>query len=158
MTATTGARPWCWAGGWGCGKTHLARVVLGASPPHLTHFIGEPDLLTNLRATYGGEGSEKLLMGNYRRAGLLMIDDVGTAHVTASSQGWLEDIYWRLFDRRAEKGLPTLLTTNLTLADLGQRLGGRAFSRLQGMMVSQDNFVDMFGVPDYRSRAWRGDK
>jgi DNA replication protein DnaC len=142
------------AGSYGSGKTHLARVVLGACEPHLVHMISEPDLVANIRATYDGDGSEKLIIAGYRRARLLILDDVGTAHVTEKSKPWLEDVYWRILDRRAEMRLPTLLTTNLSLYDLGRRLGGRAFSRLQGMMGGQDGYVDMFGVADYRMRGW----
>jgi DNA replication protein DnaC len=143
------------AGSYGSGKTHLARVVLGACEPHLVHMISEPDLVANIRATYDGDGSEKLIIAQYRRARLLILDDVGTAHVTEKSKPWLEDVYWRILDRRAEMGLPTMLTTNLSLYELGQRLGGRALSRLQGMMGGEDGYVDMFGVADYRMRGWQ---
>lgn len=143
------------AGSYGCGKTHLARVVMGACEPHLVLMIGEPDMLANVKATYGGDGSEGLVIANYRRAPLLIIDDVGTAHVKPDSRTWLEEIYWRIFDRRAELGLPTLITTNLSFYELGQWIGGRALSRLQGMMGDQENYVDMFGVGDYRVRGWK---
>jgi len=143
------------AGGYGSGKTHLARVILGACEPHMVLMLGEPDMLANVKATYGGDGSESLVIGNYRRAPLLIIDDVGTAHVKPDSRPWLEEIYWRILDRRAELGLPLMLTTNLSLYELGQWLGGRAMSRLQGMMGDKDRgFVDLFGVADYRLREW----
>lgn len=160
------------AGGYGCGKTHLARVVLGACVPdrvpvqHAVFFISEPDMKHNIQATYDGNGSEKFIVAQYRRAPLLILDDVGCAHVRQESLTWLQDIYWRIFDRRNDLGLPTLLTTNLSFAEFGQRIGGRAMSRLSQMMGGSGdgfvaggppNFVDMFGVPDYRMRAWRGD-
>jgi DNA replication protein DnaC len=142
------------AGGYGSGKTHLARVVLSTCMPHMVVMISEPDMLANIRATYDGDGTEKMIMGNYRRAPLLIIDDVGTAHVKDNSRGWLEDIYWRILDRRSEINTPLLMTTNLSLYELGQWIGGRALSRLQGMMGDNGNFVDLFGVDDYRTRGW----
>lgn len=142
------------AGAPGSGKTHLARVILGICPPHLTWMISEPNMLAAIKATYGGDGSEGLVIGNYKRAHLLILDDVGTAHVKEQSMTWLHDIYWRIFDRRSELKLPTLITTNLTLDELDKRLGSRAMSRLQGMMGSKENYVDMFDVEDYRRRGW----
>lgn len=142
------------AGGCGSGKTHLARVVLTLSNHQMVLMISEPDMLANIKATYGGDGngSEGMVIANYRRAQLLILDDVGTAHVKRDSQTWLEDIYWRIFDRRAELKLPTFLTTNLTLLELEKRLGDRAMSRLLGMLGKEENYIDMFGVEDYRRR------
>ena len=142
------------AGDCGSGKTHLARAVLHFCPTHMTLMIAEPDMLANIKATYSGNGSEGLVIGNYRRAQCLIIDDLGTAHVKRDSQTWLEDIYWRIFDRRSELKLPMLITTNLPWAELEKRLGKRATSRLQGMMTrDRDSYVDMFGVDDYRQRG-----
>jgi DNA replication protein DnaC len=144
------------AGGYGSGKTHLARVVLGASAPHVTHMVSEADLLANIKATYDGDGSEKIIIATYRRAPLLIIDDVGAGHVNPESMGWLQDIYWRIMDRRAELHLPLMMTTNLNFAELGKRLGGRALSRLQGMMPEgAEHVVSLFSVPDYRARGWK---
>lgn len=142
------------AGGFGCGKTHLAKVVVHVfgDPVHVC-MMSEPDLLAHIRASYSGDGSEKMLISTIRRTPLFVLDDVGAGHVRDESQGWLEDIYWRIFDRRAELKLPLLLATNLTLEGLGDRLGGRAFSRLSGMMPAPRNYVDMFGIDDYRIRG-----
>jgi DNA replication protein DnaC len=96
-----------------------------------------------------------MIMGQYRRAPLLILDDVGVGHVRQESLPWLHDIYWRLFDRRAELRLPALVTTNLSLDELPGRLGQRGFSRLLGMMGGPDNFIDLFSVPDYRARGWK---
>lgn len=143
------------AGPYGSGKTHLARVVLGASAPHLTFMISEPDLVANIRATYDGDGSENMIVAQYRRARLLVIDDVGTAHVRPESIPWLHDIYWRIFNGRAEMHLPMLITTNLPFRELGIRIGPRALSRLQGMMPNAAGcVVSLTGVPDYRARVF----
>lgn len=142
------------AGGYGCGKTHLARVVLYAFGD-LVHIrmLSEPDLLAYIRASYNGDGSEKMLIATIRRVQLLILDDVGAGHVRDESQGWLEDIYWRILDRRAEMKLPMLITTNLPLAELGDRIGGKAFSRLSGMMPGPGSYVGMFDVEDFRIRG-----
>ena len=150
------------AGGYGTGKTHLARVVVHCYGDIVgVRMVGEPDMIAHIRASYGGDGpDEGMLIAGLRRSMLLVLDDVGTAHVRAESQTWLEDIYWRIFDRRAEMRLPVLITTNLELKPLGQRLGGKAFSRLTGMMggkeAMMENYVDLFGVADYRLRGGNG--
>lgn len=141
------------AGNTGCGKTHLARVILNICPPHLVLMVSEPDMLAAIKATYSGDGNEGLVINNYKRAHLLIIDDVGTAHVKEQSRSWLHEIYWRIFDRRAERFLPTMLTTNLH--DLDSWLGKRALSRLLGMMGNKENYVDLFSVADYRRRDWK---
>ena len=142
------------AGDCGSGKTHLARVVLTLCSHHMVLMIAEPNMLSNIKATYAGDGSEGLIIANYKRAHPLIIDDVGTAYVKRDSRAWLEDIYWRIFDRRSELKLPMLITTNLPRNELEKRLGKRATSRLQGMMIRDgESYVDMFGVDDYRQRG-----
>ena len=102
-----------------------------------------------------GDGQEGLVINNYKRAHLLILDDVGTAHVKEQSQTWLHDIYWRIFDRRVELFLPPMITPTHLLEEFKKRLGQRAFSRLQGMMVNDENYIDMFDVEDYRQRNWK---
>jgi len=144
----------------GTGKTHLALVVLAAyGAPHQAWMISEADMVANLRSSYqgGGRSTEQMIIAQYRRAPLLILDDVGVAYVKSDSQGWIEDIYWRIFDRRAELRLGTLITTNLSFADLPGRLGSRAFSRLCGAMggtkeLIKENLVSLAGVEDYRRR------
>jgi len=139
------------AGPPGTGKTHLAYVVLAAyGAPHQSFMIGEPDLVANVRASYDGEGSERMIMAQYRRAPLLILDDLGTAYVKQPE--WIQDIYWRILDRRAELKLATLITTNLDMPALSDRLGGRAYSRLMGMLGNEANYVNLFGLDDYRLR------
>jgi hypothetical protein len=86
---------------------------------------------------------------------MLILDDVGTAHVRAESLEWLHGIYWRILDHRADTGRRTVITTNLTLAEVGVRIGPRAMSRLMGMMGSLDAGLVDLTVSDYRLRGWR---
>ena len=154
------------AGDVGCGKTHIAKAILkacGGQYAVLTAdnesvrnaaFYGEPNLLADIRASYsdGGRGVDRII-STCQWAEWLFIDDIGVAYVRQESAGWYEDLMWRIFDVRAENLLPALFTTNLTPPELKARLGRRAWSRLQEM-TNPDNFVNMFGVPDYRARQW----
>jgi len=144
------------AGNCGCGKTHLAsavfRYLLAGG-----RMMSEPDMVAHIQAGYSGQGeSEMQVLDRLSVAELLVIDDVGTAHVRGESRTWIETIYWRLLDGRARRNRRAMLTTNLDIERLGARLGTRAMSRLMGMMGSkEDGYVDLFEVPDYRTRGWR---
>jgi DNA replication protein DnaC len=147
------------AGTCGCGKTHLAHVAEG----HIMlikwgTLISECDIVARIQASYNDRDSETEddIINELRATKRLIIDDVGTAHVKQESQSWIEGIYWRLLDRRAEKNRQTMITTNLDLEQLCQRIGVRATSRLMGMMGNlQEGYVDLFGVKDYRLRNWK---
>ena len=144
------------AGNCGCGKTHLASAVfryLVASG----RMMSEPDMVAHIQAGYGGQGeSEAQILDKLSAAEMLVIDDVGTAHVRGESRTWIESIYWRVLEGRARRNRRAMLTTNLDIERLGARLGTRAMSRLMGMMGSkEDGYVDLFEVPDYRTRGWR---
>jgi DNA replication protein DnaC len=135
----------------GSGKTHMANVVVQHfQDPLYIRLISEPDLLSNIKETYGGNGSEARIIGNLRNMERLIIDDVGAARVKNDSLPWLHDIYWRLLDGRLERGRSLLITTNLSQNELAVRLGPRASSRLVGLLGDESNYVDMTSVPDYR--------
>lgn len=141
------------AGGPGAGKSHLARAAVARfGDPLEALLVAEPDLNADIRATYDGEGSERAVIARLRRSLRLVLDDVGTAPV--KSHQWWQSIFWRILDRRAERSMPLMLTTNLALPELAEWLGARAASRLGDMLDDESNFVDMFCVPDYRMRNW----
>jgi DNA replication protein DnaC len=154
------------AGGYGCGKTSIAKIVLRAvggpipiilwdtgQPESIRNavFYSEPDLLEDIRKSYSG-GGEAGLISHCQRTKLLIFDDVGAGYVKEESQRWYEDILWRILNERADKR--TLITTNLTPPELQTRIGGRAYSRLKEMLGSSDNYVSLFNVPDYRGKDW----
>lgn len=154
------------AGGYGCGKTSLARIVYQHSggpiiitdwnSPRMEQivnatFYSEPDLLEDIRRSYSGDGEAKII-SRCQKSNLLILDDIGAAYVKEESQRWYEDIIWRIFDNRNNK--KTLITTNLNPAELKARIGGRCWSRLQEMLINSSNYVGMFNVPDYRQKDW----
>ncbi len=159
------------AGDCGCGKTHLAKVVFDkfggpafvldwdATPVESVRnavFYTEPDLFADIRQSYGGGKpgqSEGEIVRMCQRTRLLILDDLGVAHIREESLPWAQDLYWRILDARADK--PTLITTNLKIDQIPGRIGKRAFSRLMGGLGSKAGYVDMFGIPDYRLRDWQ---
>jgi DNA replication protein DnaC len=154
------------AGGYGCGKTSLAKIVyrLGGGAATLIEwteqgpvqfypvtFYSEPDLLDDIRRSYGEAGETKIIK-RCQKSDILILDDLGAGYVKEESRRWYEGIMWRLFDGREFR--KTLVTTNLDPAELKLWLGGRCWSRLQEMLGGPDGFIGMFGVPDYRTRGW----
>lgn len=143
------------AGNPGCGKTHLASAAVAwFNDPLYARLVDEPNLNADIRATYSGDGSEKAIIGQLRRTPRLVLDDIGTASVREDSIEWWQSILWRILDRRAERRMPLIITTNMHLLELTEWMGSRAASRLSGMLDSEDNFIDLFGIPDYRMRNW----
>ena len=104
------------AGVVGAGKTHQAYGAIrslvqpgsacaGARPP--------PPTCTPTCAPAPGADSERELAAS---AGcpLLIIDDLGAAKASE----WVEEVTYRLINRRYNHMLPTLITTNLAIKDL----------------------------------------
>lgn len=136
------------AGNTGCAKTSLAELVLGwaMGRRYQAEMISEPDLLAEIRKRFSDSTSDGYIQWlNWQD--LLIIDDVGAGNV--SKIEWYHDILWRLLNGRERHGRKTVLTTNLLPAQLDERVGDRASSRLRDI-IEPGYFVSMFGIPDYR--------
>jgi len=119
-------------GGWlvltgssGCGKTHLAAAIanrrIADGQPAL--FIVVPDLLDHLRSTFSpnSEISYDDLFDQILNAPLLILDDLGTQ----SSTPWAQEKLFQIINHRFNAKLPTIFTTNLSPAELPERLRTR---------------------------------
>lgn len=107
----------------GRGKTYLASsiVVACAEVGRDAAFVTMPDLFSQLKATYDGDGREDDIIGRYGSCGLLVIDDLGKG----SSSAWELERTFQLVNRRYESELPTVVTTQYGRSELAQRLAGR---------------------------------
>jgi DNA replication protein DnaC len=109
----------------GAGKTHLAasianyRRARGDTPT----FIVVPDLLDYLRRGFASdEGrSASAAFDEMKLAPLLILDDLDTQTGIA----WVRDRLFQLLNYRHTARLPTVITTALSLDDLGERLASR---------------------------------
>lgn len=138
--------------GCGCGKTHLA-VSLAKAALNLGHtvkIVTEGDLFGAIKASYKPDAvlSQDGIIADLGEPWLLVYDDLGTEWVKPESLGWYQDVLFQLFDARYTASLPVIITTNLTPADLGERVGPRVTSRLQEMTA----FSRLNG-PDRREMA-----
>lgn len=119
------------AGVVGAGKTHQAygavrRLVQGGVGVRWRATTAA-DLYADLRPRPGVDSERELAAVS--RCPLLIIDDLGAAKASE----WVEEVTYRLINRRYNYELPTLITTNLAIKDLRAYLGDRIASRLAQM-------------------------
>lgn len=135
----------------GSGKTHLsisiARNVIEKKliPAKFTRVI---DLLFEIRGTYSRSekfrvDGEKELIAKYAGVPLLILDDLGAEKTT----DWARQVLYNIIDQRWINQKPIIVTSNLSLDELEERLGERITSRIAGMC----QLVEMRGE-DYRIR------
>lgn len=89
--------------------------------------VSAADLYARLRPRHGVDAEKEFEA--YVHAPLLGVDDVGAAKHSA----WVEEVNLRLVNRRYERSLPTLFTSNATVKGLREVLGDRVASRLREM-------------------------
>ena len=106
----------------GAGKTHVAAAIanhcLDRGVPAL--FVVVPDLLDHLRAAYSpsSEVGYDNLLEQVRNAPVLILDDLGTQNATA----WAQEKLFQILNHRYNSRLPTIVTTNLSVDRLDERL------------------------------------
>ncbi|MCT9009386.1 ATP-binding protein [Streptomyces rhizosphaerihabitans] len=119
------------AGPTGTGKTHQAygaiRALLTARVRLRWEAVTAADLYARLRPRSGHDTERDLQ--SLARSPLLLLDDLGAA----KNSEWTEELTYRLINHRYDHLLPTLITTNLPIAELRAALGDRVASRLAEM-------------------------
>ncbi|MFD9850128.1 ATP-binding protein [Streptomyces parvus] len=119
------------AGVVGAGKTHQAygavRALVESGVGVRWRASTAADLYADLRPRPGVDSERELAAVS--RCPLLIIDDLGAAKASE----WVEEITYRLINRRYNLMVPTLITTNLAIKDLRSYLGDRVASRLAEM-------------------------
>lgn len=132
------------SGPYGCGKTHLAAAVGNAriERGEQVLFITAPDLLDHLRSTFGphSEVAYDEMFERIRNAQLLILDDLGAENPSQ----WAQEKLFQLLNHRYSYHLPTVVTTNVDLDLLDQRIRSR---------LLDTTFVHLIGInaPDHRS-------
>jgi DNA replication protein DnaC len=120
------------AGPTGTGKTYQAygaiRVLLTAGVRLRWEATTAADLYAAQRPQQGHADPEQQLQ-RLVRTPLLLLDDLGAA----KQSPWTEELTYRLVNHRYNHLLPTLVTTNLPVADLREVIGDRTASRLAEM-------------------------
>lgn len=153
------ARDWarkCWKGDSrnlvligdsGEGKTEAACALLAAMAPHVRcRFATFGDILREVRATYGADGTEAGVMGKWEGCAVLCLDDLGKERPTQDAL----DKLFALIDHRYRRGRATIFTTQYkTPSDLGRRLMSQG-----GDAETAEAIVRrVFGMGDYRAEV-----
>jgi DNA replication protein DnaC len=157
---------------YGVGKTHLvcalaesiietdeaARIHDRDGIVSITRFRDTPvrvfqenTLLRRIRATYNTgatETEEQVLRLLGEKTSLLIIDDVGK--VKPRDPSFLQGIFFSIVDQRYTDEIPLVITTNLSLTELEEHIGGASADRLREM-CGKSGFIVMTGT-SYRRR------
>ena len=149
ICCTFADRPTGWillSGITGCGKTHLASAIaneLAASETPVL-MLTVPSLLDRLRATFAPDAPQTFseLYNLVESVDVLVLDDLGAQ----SSTAWAAEKLFQLLNERHVRGLPTVITTNLSLWEFEPRLQSR---------LGDVDLVDPVHInaPDYRARS-----
>lgn len=137
----------------GTGKTHLAVAILrrmlenkedellktSYDPPPI-FFKSVPDILLALRESFKNKDgdTEGDIVDFYSEIPVLALDDLGSEKTTEFT---ITSLYV-IIDRRDRNLLQTIITTNLTLKEIEDKLGARIASRLAGMVNITINMTD----------------
>lgn len=109
----------------GAGKTHLAAAIsnrlIERGKPVL--FMVVPDLLDHLRAAYKPDADDPYdrLFEQVKNAPVLVLDDLGAQ----ASTPWAQEKLYQIINHRYNAQLPTVITSNHTMASLDERLRTR---------------------------------
>lgn len=131
----------------GTGKTHLALAVLR----NLLHagcsarYFSAIDMIRQLRSGWRRDSGRSELeeLDILSRLDLLVIDEIGVQFSSDAERVQLFDV----INRRYADLRPTILVTNLTLAEIKETLGERAFDRFREVAT-----VVTFDWPSFRGK------
>ena len=114
----------------GTGKSWLS-AALGWSllkSERMPKYLRVPDAWARIKATYGGEGSERELMRDWCTWPLLILDELGAGHVTEPYRACMAE----LIGVRADNGRPTIIASNLAPSNWASVMDERAADRMAG--------------------------
>lgn len=94
-------------------------------------FTTVASLLMELRDSFrkDSERSEADIIRQYSKADLVVLDDLGAEK---TSEFALQSLYI-IIDKRYSEMCPTIITSNLTVDEIAEKVGDRIASRIAGM-------------------------
>lgn len=132
------------SGSVGVGKTHLAVAIAQHVIEHHSlpaYFAAVPDLMDHLRSSFAPGASEGYdeRFEEIRTAALLVLDDLGTENATP----WAQEKLYQIINHRHVERLPTVITTNVDLRKIDDRIASRMLDHRLTTHVEMD-------APDFR--------
>jgi DNA replication protein DnaC len=133
-------------GPYGTGKTHLAAAIARELilQGRKVEFVYVPKLLIQIRRAFQEEnkGDELAMISRYaEEIPYLVLDDIGAEKTT----DWVRQTLDLIFYERDTHELSTVITSNLSLDEIAEKIDPRISSRLAGM----GKILPLIG-PDYR--------
>jgi DNA replication protein DnaC len=117
----------------GRGKTHLAIASLLYMMKKYENgkplFLSAPELFVELRDRINNKVTEQSIIDRYLRVPLLLIDDLGVETTTNRSI----ETFYSIIDGRSRSNKQLIITSELTMDEIGEIYGDRLSSRLCGM-------------------------
>ena len=133
-------------GSYGTGKTHMAAAIARELllRGEKVAFTSTPKLLFQIRKSFQKETEEEeQYISPYISCRYLVLDDFGMGKVTE----WTRQTLAYIVCERDDNMKPTIVTSNLSLDEIAEKIDGRISSRLAGM-----GRVIQFKGRDYRLR------
>ena len=120
----------------GSGKTWLACAMLRgwlSRNGGRALFVTSVGLLTEITATYSDATTVLEVVDRYGRCPLLVIDDLGKENPTPHALQML----WHVLNTRYEWDVPTIITSQYRLSELGQRLSSKGDDETAASIISR---------------------
>lgn len=116
----------------GSGKTHLSFAILNYINQNTEFYsfaIYVPEFIQRIRDYYSQGEVELNPVLEIAKIPVLLVDDLGAERYTE----WVSEQIVQLLDYRYRNKLSTIITSNLKLNDLKDRVGERIYSRVVGL-------------------------
>lgn len=130
----------------GTGKTHLAVGIAHSviAQGYTASFTTAMDAIRTVRETYrkGNEKTEREVISQFAEPDLMIIDEVGSQLNTEAEKVTLFD----LINARYQAMKPMIVMSNLTISEVEQYIGERAFDRLR----ENGGHAVVFNWPSFR--------
>lgn len=129
---------------YGNGKSSLAAAVANSliDRNYTCLFRNVPRLFADIKKTFDTNSPvrEWRVMETLNKADVLILDDLGANKWTE----WREDTLYAIIDDRYSTQKAIIATTNCSLEDLEDRIGGRSFDRIKEMCLIVENTADSY--------------
>lgn len=138
----------------GRGKSYLSycianRLIQQGVPVIATSSI---NIINKVYESYStGEEGEADILNQFKNASLVVLDDLGAEH--EGKTGKEKQIIYSLIDTRIRQQLPTIITTNLTMDQLKNKLTGT-----DGIARTYDRIIEACPAIEITGRAYRIEK
>lgn len=120
-------------GGTGLGKTHLSLAIASAATEKGLGVVYSPtqNLLHKLEKEHFSYSAETPLLDDVFQCDLLILDDLGAEFVSPFTLS----LIYNIINTRILSGKPTIISTNLSLEEIGEIYTPRVASRIFGCYV-----------------------